>query len=60
MSYFHDTVPVWDLMMEQNHYGVIDSLQSKRFWKSDCLQSYTLRVIISATSCIRALLRDLI
>lgn len=57
MSYFHDTLPVWDLtMIEQNHYGVIDSLQCKSFWKSDYLQSYTLRVIISATSCITAVL----
>lgn len=61
MSYFRDTVPMWDLtMMEQNHYGVIDSLQHKSFWKSDYLQSYKLRVIISATSCIRAVLRDVV
>lgn len=61
MSYFHDTVPMWDLtMMEQNHYSVIDSLHCKSFWKSDYLQSYVLRVIISATSCTRAVLRDVV
>ena len=59
MSHLWDYVPMWDLtMMEQNHYSVIDSLQCKSFWKSDYLQSYKLRVIISATSCIRALLWD--
>lgn len=57
MPYFHDTVPVWDLItMEQDHYSVIDSLQCESFWKSDYLQSSTLRVIISATSCIGAVL----
>lgn len=59
VSYFHNTVPMWNLtMMEQNHYSVIDSLQCKSFWKSDYLQSYKLRVIISATSCISVVLWD--
>lgn len=47
-------------MMEQNHYSVIDSLHRKSLWKSDYLQSYKLRVIISATSCISTASWDIV